>query len=300
MDARFLSLPPSAMSFFIDRMTSPPLLNPTPPIALCLGGMDPSAGAGLLRDVMTLQALGVHPMAVSTAETMQNGLACQRIEAPSMDPVKRLETLGPHLAGRWGVKLGMAALDEGTFRRLAATLRALDPPIRIWDPILAPSAGVGLHDGADLRRMADVLLKDGGWVVSPNRGESAAAASLPPDQIQTAGAELLARPWLERGARAVWLKGGHALGSDIQDLWITSEGITALPASPRLPGQRRGTGCTLAATWLGLRLLGRSELVAAEESALRLRHRWNQAFAPGGAGRPVFAPESSSILPEAP
>ncbi len=264
---------------------------PTPPIALCLGGMDPSAGAGVLRDVMTLQALGVHPMAVCTAETVQNGLSCQLIEAPSMDPVKRIETLGPHLVGRWGVKLGMAALDEPTFLRLAATLKALDPPIRIWDPILAPSAGVGLHDGAELRHMADVLLKDGGWVVSPNRGESAAAAGLPPDQIQTAGAELLARPWLERGALAVWLKGGHTPGPDIQDLWITQEGTTALASSPRLPGQRRGTGCTLAATWLGLRLLGHPDLGAAEESALRLRNRWHQAFAPGGAGRPVFAPE---------
>lgn len=281
-------------------MTSPTPSNPTPRIALCLGGMDPSAGAGLLRDVMTLSALGVHPMAVCTAETLQNGLACQRIEPPSMDPVMRIETLGPHLVGRWGVKLGLAALDESTFLRLAATLRALEPPIRIWDPILAPSAGVGLHDGADLRRMADVLLKDGGWVVSPNRGESAAVASLPPDQIQTAEPELLARPWLERGAHAVWLKGGHAPGPEIQDLWITSDGITALPSSPRLPGQRRGTGCTLAATWLGLRLLGHSEIAAAEDSATRLRNRWNLAFAPGGTGRPVFAPETFDDVPEAP
>lgn len=299
MNARFLSLIPSAMAFLGVPMTTPQPLNPTPLLALCLGGMDPSAGAGLLRDVMTLQALGIHPMAVSTAETLQNGLACQRIEAPAMDPVKRLETLGPHLVGRWGVKLGMVALDEGTFRRLAATLRALAPPIRIWDPILAPSAGVGLHDGAGLRRMGEVLLKDGFWVVSPNRGEAAAAAGLPPAQIQTAEIEVLARPWLERGARAVWLKGGHALGSDIQDFWITQDSITALPASPRLPGQRRGTGCTLAATWLGLRLLGRSELASAEESALRLRHRWSQAFAPGGVGRPVFAPEALGIPPEA-
>lgn len=273
-------------------MTTPPPRDPTPPIALCLGGMDPSAGAGLLRDVLTLSALGIHPMAVSTAETIQNGLACQRIEAPAMDPVDRIESLGPHLAGRWGVKLGMAALNEPTFRRLAATLRALDPPLRIWDPILAPTAGVGLHDGADLRRMAEVLLKGGGWVVSPNRGESAAIAGLPPEQIQTAEAGLLARPWLEYGAHAVWLKGGHAPGLEIQDLWITCDGITALPTSLRLPGHRRGTGCTLAATWLGLRLLGRSEIAAAEESATRLRSRWNQVFTPGGAGRPIFAPEA--------
>ena len=87
-----------------------------PPVALCLGGMDPSAGAGLLRDAMTLAELGCQPMAVSLAETLQNGLACTRIEAPGLDPVQRLETLAPHLAGRWGVKLSLCALEPGDFR----------------------------------------------------------------------------------------------------------------------------------------------------------------------------------------
>lgn len=262
----------------------------TAPIALCLGGMDPSGGAGLIRDVLTLGGLGLYPMTVTTAETIQNGLACTHIAAPSLDPVKRLEALGPHLSGTWGVKLGLCALDEPTLRRLAATLRTLAPPIRIWDPILAPSAGVGLHDGADLRRMADALLPMGGWVVSPNRGEAAATAGLPPDQIRTADPRVLAAPFLERRARAVWLKGGHMDGEEIQDLWITQEAITPLSPSPRLPGQRRGTGCTLAALWLGLRLLGAKDLEAAEEAAQRLRAGWDRAFSPGFVGRPAFLP----------
>ena len=266
-----------------------------PPVALCLGGMDPSAGAGLLSDVLTFAGLGCQPMAVSLAETLQNGLACTRIEAPSMDPVRRLETLAPHLAGRWGAKLSLCALAAQDFRRLCATLRHLAPPLRIWDPILAPSAGVGLHDGADLRRMAADLLPMGGWVVSPNRGEAAAFAGLPPGSIRTAAPEGLAGPWLEAGARAVWLKGGHADGALVQDLWITESGIQPLDAAPRLPGERRGTGCLLSATWLGLCLRGMDDLAAAREAARRLRARWNAAFSPGGAGRPMFAP-----LPPAP
>jgi hydroxymethylpyrimidine/phosphomethylpyrimidine kinase len=252
--------------------------------------MDPSAGAGLLRDALALAELGCQPMVVSLAETLQNGLACARIEAPGLDPVQRLETLAPHLAGRWGVKLSLCALAETDFRRLCATLRHLAPPVRIWDPILAPSAGVGLHDGGDLRRMGVDLLSMGGWIVSPNRGEAAAFAGLPPEAIRTAAPEVLAAPWLEAGAQAVWLKGGHAGGDLVQDLWITREGIEALDAAPRLPGERRGTGCLLSAGWLGLRLQGREARAAARESARRLRDRWNQAFAPGGAGRPMFAP----------
>ena len=260
-----------------------------PPVALCLGGMDPSGGAGLLRDVMTLADLGCQPMAVSLAETVQNGLSCSRIEAPGLDPVQRLECLAPHLAGRWGVKVSLCALEQAAFRRLCATLRHLAPPLRIWDPILAPSAGVGLHDGAGLRRMAADLLPMGGWVVSPNRGEAAAFAGLPPEAIRTAPPEALAAPWLGAGARAVWLKGGHAAGDQVQDLWITSQGIQALEAAPRLPGERRGTGCLLSATWLGLCLQGLEDIPAARASARRLRSRWDAAFAPGGAGRPLFA-----------
>lgn len=261
-----------------------------PPLALCLGGMDPSGGAGLLRDALALSELGCQPMAVSLAETLQNGLACARIESPGMDAVQRVETLAPHLVGRWGVKLSLCALDAPTFRRLCATLRHLAPPVRIWDPILAPSAGVGLHDGGDLRRMASDLLPMGGWVVSPNRGEAAAFAGLPPEAIRSASVEALAMPWLEAGAAAVWLKGGHAAGDQVQDFWITSQGPEALALAPRLPGERRGTGCLLSATWLGLRLLGMEDRQAALESARRLRKRWELAFSPGGAGRPMFAP----------
>jgi hydroxymethylpyrimidine/phosphomethylpyrimidine kinase len=263
-----------------------------PPIALCLGGMDPSGGAGLIRDALSVAALGCHPMTVSLAETLQNGLGCSRIEPPSMDPVLRLEALAPHLAGRWGVKLGLCALDPAIFNRLCAALTHLAPQVRIWDPILAPSAGVGLHDGEALRRMAKALLPEGGWVVSPNRGEAAACAGLPPQAIREADPNQLAQPWLEAGAAAVWLKGGHAEGDRVQDLWITPEGIEGLASVPRLPGTRRGTGCMLAATWLALRLRGLDSRAAAVEAARRLRERWDQAWVPGGAGRAVFAPES--------
>ena len=264
----------------------------TPPVALCLGGMDPSGGAGLLRDAITLAELGCQPMAVSLAETLQNGLGCSRIERPAMDPVQRVETLAPHLMGQWGLKLSLCALEDQAFHRLGATLLHLAPPIRIWDPILAPSAGVGLHDGADLRRMATVLLPMGAWVVSPNRGEAAAFAGLPPEAIHNASVEVLATPWLEAGAAAVWLKGGHAGGDLVQDVWITQAGLEPLDATSRLPGERRGTGCLLSATWLGLRLQGWSAVEAAREAARRLRHRWPLAFAPGQVGRAMFGPRS--------
>jgi hydroxymethylpyrimidine/phosphomethylpyrimidine kinase len=237
---------------------------------------------------MTLAALGVQPMAVCTAETVQNGGACSAILAPR-DPLPFLEALAPHLAGPgpWGVKLGLCALDDRSFRALAARIAALAPPVRIWDPILAPTAGVGLHDGARLRAMAGVLLGTGGWVVCPNLVEAAALAG-PGNRTPAA----LARPFLDLGAEAVWLKGGHGQGPELEDFWITPGAEQSLGRFPRLPGDRRGTGCTLASAWLAWRLRGLPGPGAALAAARFLREHWEPEFRPGGFGRPCFAPEA--------
>jgi hydroxymethylpyrimidine/phosphomethylpyrimidine kinase len=265
----------------MDTADSAPL---APPLALCLGGFDPSGGAGLLRDVMTLSALGVQPMAVATCTTVQNGAGCQEILAA--DPLPALRALGPHLGGRWGVKLGLCPLTGPGLEALIAQIEAFGPALRIWDPIQAPSCGVGLHDPDSLRSMARGLLPSGGWVVCPNRPEAAALSGCP---SQAPAAELAA-PLLELGAQAVWLKGGHDPEDRVEDFWITAQGVRSLGRSPRLAGEVRGTGCTLGSAWLALALQGQAPVEAAIAAARFLRSQWPRAQAPGGFGRPSFAP----------
>jgi hydroxymethylpyrimidine kinase/phosphomethylpyrimidine kinase len=262
------------------------------PVALCLGGLDPSGGAGLLRDAITLASLGVHPMAIPLAETIQNGSGCLSIEAPAASPVLALEALKPHLGGGWGLKVGMSALDEDAFSSVARGLAALGPAVQIWDPILAPSLGVSLHDGSRLRRMARTLLSSGEWVVCPNVME---ARTFSGHSVPGSGwnSGELAKPLLEMGARAVWLKGGHAGGETVEDLWVTEAGTQSLGLFPRLSGERRGTGCTLASAWLGYRLRGLDDLDAARAAVAWLREGWTPCFTPGGVGRPCFAPRSA-------
>jgi hydroxymethylpyrimidine/phosphomethylpyrimidine kinase len=248
--------------------------------------MDPSAGAGVLRDVLTLSALGIHPMAISTAETRQNGVACLQIAKPALSPVDCLEALRAHLRNVWGVKLGLCALELEAVQELMTLVAELGPAIRIWDPIQAPSIGVAFHEPATLRRMAEIVLPGGGWVVSPNRVEAAAITGLAAD----AEPSVLASAFLELGAKAVWLKGGHASGKDVEDFWVDVRGVKSLGSFPRLAGERRGTGCTLASAWLGYRLRGHDEVAAAELAGTWLRNRWDSAIRPGGVGRPCFAP----------
>lgn len=254
-------------------------------MALCLGGWDASGGAGLVRDLLTMAAFGLHPMAISTAETLQNGEGCREAKAPLTDPVQHLRLLEPHLAGEvWGVKLGLTALPEAWLSELLELLRGLVPQARIWDPVRGPTLGAVVHDAKAYRRLAKRVLASGGWVAAPNRLEAASLAGTSSEALP----ETLASPWLELGAEAVWLKGGHAGGEVIEDLWITGQGVEGLGAHRRLPGERRGTGCAVASAWLALRLLGQPPAASARAASAWLRSQWGEGLSPGGIGRPML------------
>lgn len=262
------------------------------PVALCLGGMDPSGGAGLLRDSAVLASLGVHAMAISLAETIQSGLACYRIMAPSVSPLERLEALVPHLNDPWGLKLSMCALEPDDLGLLLDRLEALNPSVSLWDPILGPSVGASLHDERRLRAMAECILKRGRWIVSPNFPEASALSGLAVKPGTHLDLSAFAKPLLDLGAKAVWLKGGHGEGAWIEDYWIDRTGTQSLGRHRRLEGQRRGTGCFLSSTWLGLRLLGQDNIEAAKKAGSLLRNAWKRPVLPGGVGRPCLALEA--------
>ena len=54
---------------------------PTPPIVLVFSDTDPSGGAGLQADVMTLASMGCHPLSVVTALTIQDTMGVEEVMA---------------------------------------------------------------------------------------------------------------------------------------------------------------------------------------------------------------------------
>src|SRR5688572_3364118 len=55
--------------------------NSFPPIVLTFAATDPSGGAGLQADVMTLASLGCHPLSVVTAATIQDTMGVEEVMA---------------------------------------------------------------------------------------------------------------------------------------------------------------------------------------------------------------------------
>jgi hydroxymethylpyrimidine/phosphomethylpyrimidine kinase len=229
-------------------------------VVVVTGGIDPSGGAGLLRDVATAAARGARAHAVGTAWTEQ-GDGIHRVEprAPAAVRAALAETIsGVRPAA---VKIGMA-VGPATAAALIEGLGDYAGPV-VVDPVLATSRGGALWEGAPEELMP--LLRRA-TLVTPNASEAAALAGGPVKKIPEA--EEAGRRLVKAGLRAVLVKGGHLDEGDrlVTDLLVTPERV-GRGSRPRVPGPSpRGTGCALA-TAIAVELARGADLQAAVDAA---------------------------------
>lgn len=239
-----------------------------------LAGLDPSGGAGILRDGWTARACApnLSIARVVTAWTRQGQGRVARAEARDADAVAaELQTMPPPSA----VKLGLlpAPLVDVVLREVASRR----VPV-VLDPVLVASDGGPLGGDAEALRAALEALADESWLITPNLDEARAMAGVPQVGLAALAARL--------GRASVLLKDGH--GEDpswVRDhLWL--RGHVHEFARARLPGHSpRGTGCALA-TAIACGLAAGRPLPAAVASAVAWLDAARQRCAPGPDGRP--------------
>jgi hydroxymethylpyrimidine/phosphomethylpyrimidine kinase len=210
-------------------------------LVVVAAGVDPGGGAGLLRDLATVRALGARAHAIETAGTQQ-GPEVHRV-APRTPGAVRLALADALATLRPGaVKIGMA-VGPATAAALVDGLGDYPGPV-VVDPVLASSRGGALWAGAP-RDLLPLLRR--ATVVTPNAAEAAALAGLP--VTTSADAERAGRRLVDRdGLRAVLVKGGHLAGSEgtVADLLVTVAGVERFPRARVAGPIPRGTGCALA------------------------------------------------------
>ncbi|HET9502125.1 MAG TPA: hydroxymethylpyrimidine/phosphomethylpyrimidine kinase [Hymenobacter sp.] len=206
------------------------------PYALTIAGFDPSAGAGVLADVKTLEASGVYGLAACTALTVQNDVTFERV---SWVPLADIQDQARLLLARFQVDFVKIGLIESLpiLLELISWLKARNPAVQIvWDPVLKATAGYEFHARPDAG-LLQVICRELA-LITPNQPE---ALRLLPAARPEAAAEALAA-WCP-----VLLKGGHATGPEATDLLLLGGERHALSAS-RLPhGEKHGSGCVLSA-----------------------------------------------------
>ncbi len=231
-------------------MTTDSPVSPAAPAVLAVGGLDPSGGAGILRDAAELEAAGCRALAVATSLTVQDGRTFRRHQP--VDPALLAEQLdllaeGPPLAA---VKLGMLATGA-VVDAVTAFLARTRPSIVVLDPVLGASAGGTLLDDEGVDRLLGELLPFV-TVLTPNLPELQRlfhldAAALPGDALA------MALEMLRLGLPCdLVVKGGHRPAPDTgTDLVVTPEGVTVFPPTEALRGTAHGTGCTFASALTG-------------------------------------------------
>lgn len=214
-----------------------------------IGGMDPSGGAGLLRDAWTIEQrapkLEVHAVCTALTRQGEGGPASSSSTDPDtlareLDRVSALDRLR-------GVKLGMIPSEHvDAVERFVLRLRARpDRPRIVCDPVGSASAGGRLGAPASelLRLAARVDL------LTPNLDELAEldeAGPLPPGVAVLCKGE----PVQDRPDR-------------IRDRLCFGDGSEQVFERPRLSGpDPRGTGCALASAIACELAQGRSLITA--------------------------------------
>lgn len=212
------------------------------PRVLSIAGSDSGGGAGIQADLKTFAALGCYGMTALTALTAQNTLGVRSIHAvPLAFLAEQIDAVVEDI-GVDAVKIGMLHSAD-TVRAVAAAIRRHGLERVVLDPVMVATSGAKLIDDRAIEVLVGELFPLA-TVVTPNLDEAALLVGRP--LRDEADMEAAARELLERGARAVLVKGGHLAGGTVSDLLHVRGAAPLWMRAPRIATPNtHGTGCTL-------------------------------------------------------
>lgn len=213
-----------------------------PACALTIAGSDSGGGAGVQADLKTFAAHRVHGLSAIAALTAQHTRGVTAVHVPPIEFLRaQLDACFDDFE-IGAVKLGMLA-NAQVIHVVADALEFHRPRHVVLDPVMVATSGARLLEPAALDAMRSRLLPLAS-LVTPNLPEAELLLGEPiPDR---AAMHAACRTLLERGARAVLLKGGHLPdGGDVIDLIAEASGLREITHA-RLQLEAHGTGCTLA------------------------------------------------------
>jgi len=225
--------------------------------ALTIAGFDGSGGAGLQADIKTFSALGCYGMTVLTALPIQNttGVSnCYPIPIKAVE--EQLESIFSDITPDV-IKIGML-FNQEIISLIAQFLakHAKGIPIVI-DPVMVAKSGDRLLQLDAIDALKRELFKQAA-IVTPNLDE----ASVICGKIISTKEEMLSagQVFLDLGAKAVLVKGGHLKHETCPDLLLTADLNHWLDTVRIETLNTHGTGCTLSAAIAAKLALGNNIL----------------------------------------
>jgi len=214
-----------------------------PPIVLTFAATDPSGGAGLQADILTIASMGCHPLSVVTAVTVQDSSGVDDVLA--MDP-------------EWVADQARAVLEDmpvaafkigllGSVENIAAIAEVIsdypDIPL-VFDPILASGRGDELADEDMLDAMRELLLPQT-TILTPNSIEARRLIQDEDNDEDNPDLVECAKRIIQLGCEYVLVTGTHEHTPKVINTLYGERGVIRSDSWVRLPGIYHGSGCTL-------------------------------------------------------
>src|SRR5216117_1453323 len=179
-----------------------------PPAAvLSFAASDPTGGAGLQADLLTIAALGCHPLSVVTALTVQDTRGVERVL-----PIE--SSWITEQARRVLEDIDVAAFKAGVLGS-AQNVRAVSELVAehgavpfVVDPVLASARGDRLAEEDAIEALRELILPRT-TLLTPNSGEARRLADGAADLADCA------RRLIDRGCEYVLITGTHEQGDDV-------------------------------------------------------------------------------------
>ncbi len=221
---------------------------PTPPQVLVFAASDPSSGAGIQADLLTLASLGCHPLTALTALTIQDTVGVQSVHPTSAEILEQqartiLEDM-PVVA----FKIGLLASVENVLAVAEIVGDYPEIPL-IFDPVLASGRGDDLSGEEIISAMREMLLPQT-TIITPNAPEARRLAESDEDESEPS-IDTCAERLIEMGAQYVLITGTHENTPEVINTLYGPDGVIRRDRWERLPGSYHGSGCTLASAIAG-------------------------------------------------
>ena len=256
-----------------------------PPAVLSFAASDPTGGAGLQADILTIAAQGCHPLSVVTAITVQDTSGVEAVLALEGEWVRDQARAVLEDMPVAAFKLGMLGSIEAVVA-IAEVLADYPDVPRVLDPVLASGRGDQLADEEIIAAMFALLLPQT-TLITPNSLEARRLALDEGKPLDEPNLAECARRLLDAGCEQVLITGTHEPGEEVENVLYGTQGVLRRDRWPRLPGSFHGSGCTLASCIAARLALGEP---LGEAVANAQRYTW-QALAAG------FRPGMGQFLP---
>jgi hydroxymethylpyrimidine/phosphomethylpyrimidine kinase len=271
----------------------------SPPVILVFAATDPTGGAGIQADLLTLASMGCHGLSVVTAITVQDTAGVEDVMPIDSDWVVDQARLVLEDMPVAAFKVGMT----GSVENIAAIAEVVadypDIPL-ILDPVLASGRGDELATEDMIAALSELLLPQT-TIITPNSQEARRLARTPrmdedgdesdtdeDDEEDAPNLAECASRIMRLGCEYVLITGTHENTPLVINTLYNERGVVRADNWERLPGSYHGSGCTLASAFAATLANGLDIPEAVREAQ---EYTW-QALAAG------FRPGMGQFIPD--